>query len=460
MNKPSQGDTRIHVICVHGTFASRDSSDGDAWWQTRGAIANCLTHESRVPGSNGLAEHYRYAEPHHWSGATVLSARREAAEALLDRLTDLEKNGTKYALVGHSHGGSVIWAVLRYAAWKRGVFLSQLVCWITVGTPFIQLRRTKVARILTLVVQGAAILVTVIAVLLVLNRFEWLPARVESVLKNMHPSANSLLHDLASPTSFTAIVLIVMLSLLYLVSKLRQFAPDPGATITPREKREIYEYLALWFGIWSNSDEAIRGLESARMLKKKIVPRRKWFRSRASDRLIWIRDIVGLPITMLDHLIKPLADRFIIRGIRSAALGIDCSGLECVRVAFWPSSVLDGRQIQPIPNNVEELMSERANVGLKLNLAPVRTALVDLSLGLDISGSFDPGTLNLNPSALFHTSYFSEPYVVEFIARRLADAAGIEQEHPAISLNYLSTFQRELSAATKGHRDESATASS
>ena len=63
-------------------------------------------------------------------------------------MTRLEQLGRRYHLVGHSHGGSVIWHALRAASLKR-VNLERLRSWTTVGTPFLHHRTHSLSSVAT-----------------------------------------------------------------------------------------------------------------------------------------------------------------------------------------------------------------------------------------------------------------------------------------------------------------------
>ncbi|WP_371558446.1 hypothetical protein OG416_35430 (plasmid) [Streptomyces longwoodensis] len=96
------------VILVHGTFAGDKErrDEGDRWWQ-RGssawrALAKTLPKGTRLPDGQLF----------HWSGANTQSKRLAASMDLLTDLLALERQGIRYHLVGHSHGGSVIWEAL------------------------------------------------------------------------------------------------------------------------------------------------------------------------------------------------------------------------------------------------------------------------------------------------------------------------------------------------------------
>src|SRR4051794_8016919 len=98
------------VVLVHGTFANdRDGGDeGERWWQ-RGSRAwqrlqDALPPGTRLPPAN--------ARLFHWSGRNSHVDRWAASIKLLARLLQLERDGYSYHLVGHSHGGSVMWEAM------------------------------------------------------------------------------------------------------------------------------------------------------------------------------------------------------------------------------------------------------------------------------------------------------------------------------------------------------------
>ncbi|MFI8849224.1 hypothetical protein ACIGW3_03330 [Streptomyces sp. NPDC053499] len=97
------------VILVHGTFAGdKDGNDeGPRWWQRGSDTWRWL--EDNLPAGVSLPHSGRLF---HWSGANTQSARLSASMELLALLVELERKGRPYHLVGHSHGGSVIWEAL------------------------------------------------------------------------------------------------------------------------------------------------------------------------------------------------------------------------------------------------------------------------------------------------------------------------------------------------------------
>jgi hypothetical protein len=129
------------VVSVHGTFAHSDSAQPDEvpavqWWEPGSVFENEL--RERVGATDGPINVIH----HKWSGDNSERGRRQAGADLLERLRALEANGDPYCVVGHSHGGSVISAALLRAAAKKET-LPNLKRWITVGTPFVSLRKER-----------------------------------------------------------------------------------------------------------------------------------------------------------------------------------------------------------------------------------------------------------------------------------------------------------------------------
>jgi hypothetical protein len=97
------------VLLVHGTFAAdKDREDvGERWWQRGSAPWRWLT--SNLPPGTALPDDGLLF---HWSGANSQAERLAASTSLLATMIELEMEGRNYHLVGHSHGGSVIWEAL------------------------------------------------------------------------------------------------------------------------------------------------------------------------------------------------------------------------------------------------------------------------------------------------------------------------------------------------------------
>ena len=133
------------LITVHGTFAHIEGKlgtmainehDAEAWWQSNAKFTNGL--REMVEGENGPVT----IEPFVWSGDNAESDRRAAGVRLFNRLQELESQNEKYCLLGHSHGGSVISHALLQSVVNNKP-LNGLQRWITVGTPFVELRKER-----------------------------------------------------------------------------------------------------------------------------------------------------------------------------------------------------------------------------------------------------------------------------------------------------------------------------
>ena len=132
------------ILTVHGTFAhievpgeSDDSASSTSyWWRPDSPFVDEL--KSLVQGEGGAVD----VQPFVWSGDNSERERRRAGRALFLQLQQLEEAGAPYCIVAHSHGGSVVSAALLEAAVRKQE-LPGLTRWITIGTPFIELRRER-----------------------------------------------------------------------------------------------------------------------------------------------------------------------------------------------------------------------------------------------------------------------------------------------------------------------------
>ncbi len=135
------------IVTVHGTFAhiagSADAASGAnidpslrQWWQPGSKFQSDLARH--IDGADGKLEF----QPFIWSGNNSEAERRDAGRRLLAQLRELEDKGESYCVIGHSHGGSVISSALMQSAVTRKP-LDGLRRWITVGTPFVQLRKER-----------------------------------------------------------------------------------------------------------------------------------------------------------------------------------------------------------------------------------------------------------------------------------------------------------------------------
>lgn len=118
-------------VTVHGTGDAAFAAVGEEpkWWEASSPFCKDLLADATAGAQ---------VEPFVWSGANDEMQRRRAAEALYTKLRNTD--AARVVLIGHSHGGSVIATALQLAAARRDA-LPKLDRWVTIGTPFIQMRR-------------------------------------------------------------------------------------------------------------------------------------------------------------------------------------------------------------------------------------------------------------------------------------------------------------------------------
>ena len=134
------GDPAAWHLC---SYAKRTRANcGGSRTVVRGA-----SYSKRLPAGVRLAGE---GEMFHWSGENSERSRIKAGRDLLEHLLELETEGRGYHLVGHSHGGSVIWHALCRARFHRKE-LTSLRSWSTVGTPYLQHRTRRMWHALNII---------------------------------------------------------------------------------------------------------------------------------------------------------------------------------------------------------------------------------------------------------------------------------------------------------------------
>ncbi|MEL7544698.1 MAG: alpha/beta hydrolase, partial [Pseudomonadota bacterium] len=132
------------IISVHGTFAQWEIDPASAlegepapqWWEANSDFRKDVA--TFVEASDGELAF----EALEWTSENSVQDRREAARRLYARMMELEGDGDPYCVVGHSHGGTIIASALMQAASKKQS-LPGLRRWISVGTPFLDMKPEK-----------------------------------------------------------------------------------------------------------------------------------------------------------------------------------------------------------------------------------------------------------------------------------------------------------------------------
>jgi hypothetical protein len=267
------------IVTVHGTFAhvTEVGFEGPQDTSLPGATAGASAPVSGVPSPWWLqdsdfgrcigqlkdaAGHPVTIEPFIWSGANSESGRRAAGRRLFDKLAELEARGEDYAIVAHSHGGSLAsWALLESV--RRNVQLDHLQKWITVGTPFVSLRRERY------LFNRLPMLLKAVFVASLMLLFMFLFYAVNDYL------ARGLSFD-ESYRAWRFGISATLASLPFIVFFLVAWIWDARQLFFYRRRaiRKARErYGAKWVGLCHEDDEAVQGLGSLKSLNVPIFDR-------------------------------------------------------------------------------------------------------------------------------------------------------------------------------------------
>lgn len=235
------------LITVHGTFAT-GPVEGQAWWQYGSPFTMRLA--VLLQAESGRIT----LDPFVWNGLNSESSRRAAGGELVKKLLALESRGEPYAIIGHSHGGSVVSAALLESA-RSGNTLNNLQRWITVGTPFIKTERHRLL-FSRLGIFGKAIYLTLLtfmvlvglAVFVGADKREW-PEWVIAVLCAFGPMAA-----------------------FYAAMSIRQFRNGfRRASKTTSIAAETFGQR--WLSLWHAKDEAVQSLKAVKRLDVEVFSR-------------------------------------------------------------------------------------------------------------------------------------------------------------------------------------------
>lgn len=242
------------IISVHGTFAhmgglpSAEAAHGvePQWWQ--GGSAAEADIKSMVVSEDGQPVQFA---PFVWNGDNSELERRKAGNKLFQKMKSLEKAGEPYCVIGHSHGGSVISSALLVAAGQKEP-LNGLKRWITVGTPFVSLRRER-SLFLRLTLFQKAIFVASLMLLLMFVAF--IGGEIASGggrFDNQNVWLRYAIYTLLMSLPF------VVFGAVFKILDMRKLYFYRSGTI----KKAQENFGAKWLGLWHKDDEAVSGLSS------------------------------------------------------------------------------------------------------------------------------------------------------------------------------------------------------
>lgn len=464
-----ESDREAVAIMVHGTFAGAEEDAGEHWWQAESPVAEKI--QSLVPESTRVAEG---SEVFHWSGENSDRARSKAAGKLLRHVQRLEEEGREYHLVGHSHGGSVIWNALQMSVLMKRP-LKGLRSWTTIGTPFMQHRspgalnvKNLLGLIIGLVMLVPAMaaprqLVTTLYNIAVDNRAALVLDPDDRVgyanilrtpvlalvdgfgipidrqpdgvtVGSFDPNGNMPLaqYFFATPEGLFLLLLMIGLSYFFMHCTVLCIAPAIESFRLRLEHKLLESafktYGGRWLGIWSPDDEAINGLRATLGISvsfvSKMVPRE----------VVYVSDMFGLLSRPYYWLLAPLYNRFVhpavdgkVRNIVvRAAQGSDRPSTSLIDVTPYPM-VSDTFSPPPLPALLNVKLLSFANRHAHELVPKLRSLMAQTAFtgGLESFGG------QLSGRELVHTAYFEQDEVLKLIAANIqweaSDAAEAEK---------------------------------
>jgi hypothetical protein len=457
-------DQAAIVILVHGTYAGDSENAGQKWWQEGSPAVAQL--KARLPRGVKVAEG---AEVFHWSGENSERARSKASRQLLERLRNLEAEGRDYHLVGHSHGGSVIWKTLKAKALGRQP-LEHLKSWTTVGTPYLEHRSRSVfnlwniagivmgvllippaaramlqlGRMLNNAFQGNDMVLTLppaseaglmgIIRTPILSSLKWVGVQVEHSVQGVHigsydPDTGVTLLEYFFGSFEGLLLMAVTLTLSYVLFHLSMISIRPAIEsyrihAEERLQREAFEiYGNRYLAIWSPDDEAINGLRATLGFQVsfvgKMFPQERVF---FSDTLgLLSRPYYWVLSPLFNRWLQPPIDRLVRNIVIRAAQGNDRPSSTIVAVTPSPVAELT-HLFPPLPAPLSKRILCTADHHAR-DIAPMlRNLLGQASLAQGLEGFCK----ELSGKELVHTSYFDHSAVMELISCNITWSMGEE----------------------------------
>lgn len=450
-NKNTQG--AIKLVTVHGTGAGDITSSGDKWWQLGSVFLRELLNRLK------LNEEQVEIVPFQWDvGPNSEAKRREAGIELAAQLKDYDTAGQDYYVVGHSHGGSVIYNALLYSVKKNTPF-EGLKIWCTVGTPFLDYRPNKFLfqrlKSLGLTLCTSAIVAFLLGLFVTL---------VDVLGKDFKPLIASMGY------AFMLYGMIIYTSL-WLFERLKK------SWFSPTHKKKVHElYSKKWCGLWHKEDEAISALANVQYLSAPIIPNNflqpivaslqflvviviglyfaidvltggdtiraiaLWFKSDYDEggigyltwMILWAAVFLGIPIVwvltkslsfvawVLGRPLAKVLNKIVWASIQQRAWGDDLQKEDVQAISSHPPEF--SHQWDELSENIAAPLREHSENNAIKTLHKVRVVLgmsENAGPSADIRSELSE---SLNWQELIHTSYFDVPEFIDLLASKLLQA--------------------------------------
>jgi hypothetical protein len=398
-------DTKDLLIFVHGTGAAESADTGSKWWQLGSAFSNEISRQ--------LQSSFVVAPPFHWSGANSELVRQRTGSALLARLRQIDAGGQGYHLVGHSHGGSIIWHALTQSA-AQGEQLVNLRSWCTVGTPFL----TFAPRWPDFWRCFAAVFVTaVFSFLIYVANISELPGVFHDIW-----------NDGIKRPLIGYLCLIIVAAVLWIWALARALIPMTARALF-HVKVGIPALTAKWYGdnwlgLWHPLDEPINSLSGTLGPAPRIAPRR---RDSALLRIVPFLSVIW------DGVLLRAADEFAWRQVTDRAQGADLANQVMVDVGRAPQPLEPG--FGPLTPQIVDELTTAANAHSVAVVAKVRALLETGYSERNTETIVDRMGAVMTFQELIHTTYFDSPEVVKIIAEHVQapSATGIHGSLPVVA---------------------------
>lgn len=244
-----EASSDVILVTVHGTGAGDVTAAGDRWWQLGSAFLNELGKRLELDPSRVEIS------PFQWEmGPNSEAERRHAGAQLLEKMLSYDESGSDYYLIGHSHGGSVIYSALLQSI-ALGTPLERLRYWCTVGTPFLDYRpnRFLFQRLrslgLTLFATGIVAFILGAWILLMLH---------------MKSDSSQILTSMGHSLMFYGVINFLAL---WVYERFKK----TWYTRAQKKKTEKL-YSSRWLGLWHLEDEAISALSNIKKFSVPVIP--------------------------------------------------------------------------------------------------------------------------------------------------------------------------------------------